>query len=99
MKIGLSSCCVPEIDEEFLKSCHNAGVGCIEISLKRELCDDYDYKKVKKLADKYGIELWSYHLPFGPFATNDISSNDKEIRKNSVKRQKYILYRSLIYSS
>lgn len=91
MKIGLSSCCVNDIDESFLKSCNEAGVGCIEISLKYMLCDDYDYKTVKQLADKYNVELWSYHLPFAPFATNDISSSDEEKRKNSVERHKELI--------
>lgn len=91
MKIGLSSCCVSEIDESFLKNCSEAGVDCIEISLKRMLCDDYNYETVKFLADKYNIELWSYHLPFAPFATNDISSDDEEIRVNSVERHKTLI--------
>lgn len=91
MKIGLSSCCVYDIDEAFLENCRDAGIDCIEISLKYQLCPDYDYNRVKTLADKYNIELWSYHLPFFPFATNDISSTDEAIRSSSVEMQKSLI--------
>ena len=32
-----------------------------------------DFPKIRALADEYGITLWSFHLPFLPFETIDIS--------------------------
>lgn len=91
MKIGLSSCCVRNPDEEFFSSCSEAGVDCVEISLKSDLCADFDLNAARKLSEKYGVELRSYHLPFTPFKTNDISSLDVEVRKKSVEYQKSLI--------
>lgn len=50
-----------------------------------------DGGKTKRLAEKYGIKLWSAHLPFCPFDKIDISSTDEEKRKFSVEHQKKII--------
>lgn len=50
-----------------------------------------DGGKTKRLADEYGIKIWSSHLPFYPFDKIDISSTDEEKRKYSVKYQKKII--------
>ena len=72
-RVGLSSC-GKEINEELFKAYADADIMAMEISLAYDKCDDFDYKMALELSKKYGVELWSYHLPFGPFETNDISN-------------------------
>lgn len=74
-KTALSSC-GKEINEELFKAYADADIMAMEISLAYDECDEFDYKKALELSKKYGVELWSYHLPFGPFETNDISNPD-----------------------
>lgn len=91
MKIGISTCGGKEINDKFLEACRETGIDCLEIALHRDLYADYNYKNARMLADKYGVELWSFHLPFSPFATNDISSTNEETRSGSVKYQKSLM--------
>ena len=79
-KTGLSSC-GKEINEELFKAYRDAGIMYMEVSLSENECDTFDYKKASELSQKYGVELWSYHLPFSPFRIIDISSADAEVRK------------------
>ena len=72
-KIGLSTPSNEEICEEFFKSCAESGVSHVEISVSDELSRKLNYQKIKEWADKYGIVLWSFHLPFWPFNALDIS--------------------------
>jgi len=82
-KIGMSSCAFSLTKENFA-ALKNNGIDAIEISLGPAENYNIDHKAVKKLADEYGIELWSYHLPFAPFETIDPSSLDEDIRKSTV---------------
>ncbi len=72
--------------EEMFAACRDAGIDCVEIS-----CSYYDeaqkinFRKVKEWSEKYNIDLWSFHLPFGHFNTIDISSTDEKLRRNSVR--------------
>lgn len=91
MKIGLSTCGGKLSNEKFLENCAKSGIDCIEVTLGHEACVDWDYKKTKALADSFGVELWSYHLPFSPFSTNDISSTNETKRKNTVMMQKSLI--------
>ena len=72
-KIGLSTPSNEELTEELFKSCAEAGISHIEISVSNELSKKLDYEKIKEWADKYGITLWSFHLPFWPFSEIDVS--------------------------
>lgn len=62
-KIGLSSKSNVFSDELF-RSYAEAGVSMVEMSNCSDGYDAIDFEGVKKLADKYGITLWSMHLPF-----------------------------------
>lgn len=73
-KIGLSTPSNEEISEELFASCAEAGISHIEISVSNELSKKLNYAKIKEWADKYGIVLWSFHLPFWPFSEIDISN-------------------------
>jgi len=83
-KIGVSlgaSSQTPEVYEK----CKKAGIDCVEVSTGYiPDVSALDFNTVKKNADDAGIELWSYHLPFGPFEELDISSCDASFRKNSI---------------
>lgn len=60
-----------------------AGIKTMELSFsRREMCESLDWKRHEELAKTYGIELWSYHLPFGK---DDPSNPDAELRKKTVQ--------------
>ena len=71
-KIGLST--ATKITEELFASYKKAGIECMEVSRGKEETDAYDYDKIKEWSEKYGIELYSFHLPFMPFGVLDISN-------------------------
>lgn len=71
--IGLSSC-GKGFSEELFEQYRSAGILKMEVSLRKDDCDAFDFERAKKLSEKYGIELWSFHLPFIPFSIIDISS-------------------------
>ena len=70
--VGLSSC-GKSVNEQLFQQYKDAGIKCMELSIKP---DSIDYAETKSLAEKYGITLWSLHLPFTPFSTIDISNPD-----------------------
>ena len=82
-KVGLSSC-GKEIDEKLFSEYKKSGIGFMEISMSYEKLEEFDYKKTQKLAQKYGINLWSFHLPFER-ACYDISQLDEQKRSLCVK--------------
>ncbi|MBP3308738.1 MAG: sugar phosphate isomerase/epimerase [Clostridia bacterium] len=75
LKIGLSTC-GKVIDEALFASYREAGIECMEIATAPELYPTLDMKNIRALADRYGITLWSYHLPFMPFDRLDISRRE-----------------------
>lgn len=83
LKTGLSTC-GKTIDENLFCEYQKAGIEAMEISMADYLYDSIDYENIKKLSDKYNIELWSFHLPFSPFEKIDISSPDETIRGYTV---------------
>jgi len=86
-EVGLSSC-GKEINEDLFKAYKAAGIKYMEISLDANGVEDFDLKEAKRLADQYGVILWSYHLPFTHDSNSDISTLDEEVEKASVERQK-----------
>ncbi len=85
LKIGLSSCGKPHTEELF-KAYSDAGIDCIEISVGLEEAEALDWPSLFAWSQKYGVELWSFHLPFSPFNLIDISSPNEELRQSSVAR-------------
>jgi len=81
MKLGLSTP-VEEIDEALFKAYQKSGIEAMEISVPYDKYKDLNYTDVLKFSKKYGIDLWSFHLPFGPFDENDISN--PKVSKQSV---------------
>ena len=70
-KIGLSTATL--VSEELFKAYRDAGIECIELSRSLDETNEYDYAKIKEWSEKYGVELYSFHLPFWPFDALDIS--------------------------
>lgn len=78
-QIGISSCC-KIINAELFEEYSKHQINHIEISESNY--DDFDFKNTDLIAKKYGVNIWSLHLPFFPFDEIDISS--KAIRQTTV---------------
>ena len=74
-RIGMSSS-GENLTDALFADYKKAGVQAIEISFGHKPEKDLDYAEIKRLSDAYGIELWSYHLPFAPFSELDLSNPD-----------------------
>lgn len=71
MEIGLST---PDfVNEQLFCDMKNAGIKHMEVSVSKELSEKLCYENLKSWAEKYDINLWSFHLPFWPFSEIDIS--------------------------
>ena len=70
------------IEENGFKSMQEASLKAVELSFSDY--SNFDFKKTKKLADSYGVSLWSLHLPFMPFEVIDISSTDADMRNTNI---------------
>ena len=79
-KIGLSSC-GKKISAELFEEYRDAGIGAIEISLRADEPSP-TLSEIRKMADATGVIINSYHLPFLPFASLDVSK--PELAKDSV---------------
>ncbi len=84
LNVGMSSCAFALTEENF-KKLSESGIKNIEISLAYEKYGELDYKNVKKLADEFGVNIWSYHLPFSGPWTCDIASHEESVRKRAVE--------------
>lgn len=84
-KIGLSSGGNKEICPKLFENYKKAGIDVMELDPAIDMYDILDYKEVRRMAEKNDINLWSFHLPFKPFAELDISSSDEKLRAHSVK--------------
>ena len=91
-KIGLSSCGFA-LNEENFKKLHESGIEAIEISRSLENLKMLNYREVYELAKRYGVLLWSFHLPFMPFAEIDISSCDRDVRGSTLELHKELISR------
>ena len=63
-QLGLSTFGYP-ITEEIFRAYQESGILNMEVSfgLKEEV--KLDWAMLSKLSKQYGVNLWSYHLPFG----------------------------------
>ena len=71
-KIGLSTCS-SRITEETFSGYSSAGLEFMEISDNIEGYARLNYSELSALSEKYGVKIWSMHLPFGPFTVLDLS--------------------------
>jgi len=75
-QIGLSSC-GKTLNKQLFEDYAKAGITAIEISPDWPEFKYLDYQALDTLAHRYGITLWSYHLPF---QTVDLSTTDRAWR-------------------
>ena len=87
LRIGLTSKSNPFSDELF-RSFADAGIRTMEISNCSVGYDDIDFDNVKRLADKYGVTLWSFHLPFKTHGGISHNIADPELADVAVEDQK-----------
>lgn len=71
-KIGLST--AETVSEKMFADYKRAGIEYMELSRGREESDKFDFAQIKQWSEKYGVKLWSFHLPFWPFDELDISN-------------------------
>lgn len=81
--IGLSTCGAA-INESLFADYARAGISKMEISSNKEDYDLLDFPTAKALSARYGVEIWSFHLPFMPFSEIDLSALDETMRRNTV---------------
>ena len=74
-KIGLSSCGRILNEKDFIEY-QNSGIEAVEISVGLDNCSNIDFKELYRLEKKYGVSLWSFHLPFSPFSKLEISQRE-----------------------
>ena len=83
-RIGMSMCDMEFGEKSFSELAKN-GIFDVEISRPRyENYENFDFCGVKKMAEKNGINIWSFHLPFAPRELIDISEVEKEKRRKTV---------------
>lgn len=91
-KFGMST--MGNFNEETFRDYAANGVEYMEVSPCQESFGILNFEEIKAFSRTYGITLWSFHLPFFPFETNDISSCDKTVRENSLRLQSELLRRA-----
>ncbi|MBR2375380.1 MAG: sugar phosphate isomerase/epimerase [Clostridia bacterium] len=87
-ELGLSSC-GKELNEQLFSEYQRNGITKMEIS--ERYYENFDYKEVARLAQKYGVELWSLHFPFYPEGTLDISATDATVRNYTLETYKELI--------
>lgn len=84
-KIGMSTCCEQFNDPTLFDRYAQAGIEAAEISLSTARYATYPYRAFARKAKDAGVELWSFHLPFVPFAVYNPASLDAGVRKNTLR--------------
>ena len=70
------------VNEQLFIECKEAGIKHLEISVDKWKSEQLDFAQLKAWSEKYNVNLWSFHLPFWPFAEIDISN--KELAEKSI---------------
>ena len=83
LNVGLSTCGFTFTENNFA-ALAEAGIRNIEISRPVVEYPYLDHKVIRALADRHGVNLWSYHLPFDAPTKLNIASTDKQIRQRTV---------------
>ena len=94
MKTGASLCFFGRADEDVFRSLRDAGINCFEFGFNYNFYTNIiDYpvnaEKYAEMAAKYGVEQWSFHLPFSRFL--DVSQTRKESRAVSLYTNKTLI--------
>lgn len=86
-KFGMSSCSTGNLSEETFRAYAENGVELMEVSPRTEDYKTLDWAQTMRFSREYSVPIWSFHLAFAPFETNDISSCDRTLRASSVEFQ------------
>ena len=90
-ELGLSSC-GKELNDKLFCAYKENGITKMELSkLSKSDYSQMDFREVEILAKKYGVQLWSLHLPFAPLTEIDISSTDEDLRISTIKKFKDLI--------
>lgn len=81
LKIGMSSA-GKKINEDLFVDYAKHGIQAVEICPGWPDYKHLDYAALKQYSEKYGVELWSFHIPF---QTTDIASSDRAWRLCSLE--------------
>jgi len=68
-----------DITEDTFAAIGDAGLSTVEIN-----GTGHDFAAFARWAARYGVALWSRHLPYSPFGELDISLADREVREKIV---------------
>lgn len=92
-RVGVSSASYEDrtngfLPREMFEAYREGGIDCLEISVSDGCEKQIDFKKTVQLSKEYGIELWSYHLPF---MSIDVADLDKDERERAFNYQAEII--------
>lgn len=82
-RLGLSCCGSQDLEDKDFENYVRAGIMTMEMSFNFMKYEDIKWKEVEKRAAKYGVELWSLHLPFMPFQHLNPASLKKDVREHT----------------
>ena len=80
-RLGLSCCGSQNLDDKDFENYVKAGILTMEMSFSYTRYNNLEWKNIEKRAAKFGVELWSLHLPFLPFAQLNPASLKKDVRE------------------
>lgn len=83
-RIGFS-CIHFSLNDQSFENLAGAGITDIELSLSPEEQSLDEMKRIKRLADEYGISIWSYHLPFSSAVPFNLATTEHEIRRRTME--------------
>ncbi len=84
-RFGMSSCGMQDLTDENFIAMKNAGVKELELSFAPNKYKTLNWKEIKQKADKYSVNLWSLHLPFGPFEEINPADDNPAVNKSTIE--------------
>ena len=90
-RVGVSSCGAQDLTLRDFENYADAGIMTMELSFSWDRYAGLDWQGIRKRAERTGIELWSFHLPFCPFETTNIASSDAAVRNHTVEMSAELL--------
>jgi len=91
LRAGVSCCGAQNLTDTDFENYKNGGINLMELSFSAERYSQIPWKDVQKRAEKYDMELWSFHLPFCPFEELNITSENKDIRDKAFRYHSELL--------
>ena len=84
-EIGFSTCGGKDLSDEALAAYAAAGIQCLEFSFATDRYATFDFAANAARVRAAGMSVFSVHLPFLPFETNNIASVDPAVSEQTVK--------------